>query len=191
MTDSFNTWERFLDPNALRERLVSVSLYITAFELLKDSICGRIESFYTIGFDPSGPSLDDKYKSEVTSRNTSKLYASLEWLIENEVIDRSDLIIFDGLKAVRNQLAHELQHYVFGDKDIDLTCNFQQLAILLDKLEKWWIYNVEIPTNPDFDGEDISLDDILPGPTMLLQVIIEVASGNRELLDTYRAMSKG
>lgn len=35
----------------MRARLVSASMYITAFELLKDAIVERIKNFYCIGFD--------------------------------------------------------------------------------------------------------------------------------------------
>ncbi|GAI34251.1 unnamed protein product, partial [marine sediment metagenome] len=74
------SWERFLNPEILRTNLIVASLFITAFEMLKDSIIGHIRDFFTNGFDENGWIIDDKYKTEVLSKNKSPLYASLAWL---------------------------------------------------------------------------------------------------------------
>jgi hypothetical protein len=51
---------------------------------------------------------------------------------------------------------------------------------LIDKVEKWWIVNVEIPTNPDFDGKEIEEKTILCGPVIALKLLIDVALGSDE-----------
>jgi len=33
----------------------------------------------------------------------------------------------------------------------ELPEKFLQLIILRVKIEKWWVFNIEIPTHPDFD----------------------------------------
>jgi len=57
---------------------------------------------------------------------------------------------------------------------------------LLRKIGVWWVVNVEIPTNPDFDGQEIDEAGIVPGAVLSLQMLIEVASGNPELLERWR-----
>lgn len=190
MSNSNDAWEHILDPDKIRDKLISSSLYMTAFELLKASILERVRSFYTTGFDSSGFTLDEGYSKEVLSRNKSELYASLDWLAENGAIDRGDIDTFNKLKATRNQLAHEIQSLVLGGKDFDHASQFHELADLYRKIELWWILNIEIPTNPDFDGVEVSSDDVTPGSLLVLQIIVDVASGNRELLDKYRELSK-
>jgi hypothetical protein len=180
-------WEQLLTPAVMHERLVSASLYVTAFELLKESIVGRLRSFYMVGFDQDGDVIDEKYETAVLSRNKSPLYASLDWLIENAVIDENDLQSFEQLKATRNSLAHELPSLVIGGADFKHVERFQDLVALLRKIEVWWIVNLEIPVNPDFDGnEEIDKEGIVPGPVLMLQMMIEVLSGNEELLKHYR-----
>src|SRR3990170_1537518 len=44
-------WEEFLDPQILRTRLISASLFLAAFEILKDAVIGRIRNFFCLGFD--------------------------------------------------------------------------------------------------------------------------------------------
>ena len=60
------------------------------------------------------------------------------------------------------------------------------ITALLRKIELWWIVNVEIPINPDFDGQEVNEEGITPGAVLSLQMLIQVASGNTELLEQWR-----
>lgn len=182
-------WEKLLTPAVMQERLVSASLFVTAYELLKDSILGRLRSFYMVGFDTDGDAIDEKYETAVLSRNKSPLYASLGWLVENGVIDQDDLQSFERLKSTRNALAHELSSLVIGGADFQIVEKFQELLALLRKIEVWWVVNFEIPVNADFDGKEIDEEGIVPGPLLMIQMMLEVLSGNEELLKHYRESS--
>lgn len=182
-------WEQLLTPAVMQEKLISASLYITAFELLRQSIVGRIRDFYnieSIGLEPGTHQLSDEYRSEVLARNKSTLYASLDWLTEHGAIDLGDLETFERIKSIRNKLAHELPSVVMGAVDFDHVEIFQDLITILRKIEVWWVVNVEIPTNPDFDGQEIDEAGIVPGPVLMLQMMVEVLSGNEDLLKHYR-----
>ena len=94
MNDKNNTtdqWERFLDPEVLRPSLFLATMFITTFEILKDTIVDNIRSFYTAGFDKYGETIDPEYQTEVLSKNKNPLYASLQWLRENNAVDDADL----------------------------------------------------------------------------------------------------
>lgn len=179
-------WERFLDPEVVRPSLFLATMFITAFEILKNSIVEDVRGFYTNGFDENGPTVGDEYKSKVLSKNKSLLYASLQWLRENEAIDDEDLTTFEKLKSTRNQLAHQLFAVVTGQVESAHESQFAELMALLRKIGVWWVVNIEIPTNPDYDGQEIDEDGIVPGPILSLQMLIEVASGNTELLEHWR-----
>ena len=112
MTSANEQWEQFLNPAVLKERLVSVSLYVTGFEILKDSIIGRIRSFYSTGFDSNGEILDEKYKTNVLPKGKSVLDASINWLSENGVIDQDDIQAFERIRTTRNSLVHQLPSMV-------------------------------------------------------------------------------
>jgi hypothetical protein len=186
MTMVDDQWEKFLTPEVTRDRLVLSSMYITAFELLRESVIGRLRDFYSIGFDQNGFTVSPEYKSKVLSRRSSVLYASLDWLLEGEVLTAEDLVTFDRLRGIRNKLAHELPSIVLGGAWLELTDHLLEAFLLLKKIERWWVVNVEIPTNPDFDGREINEDGIIPGPVLMLELMLEVANGNTELLKHYR-----
>lgn len=179
-------WEDLLTPAVMQERLVSASLYITAFEMLKESIVGRLKDFYCIGFTEDGITTSPDYELKVLSLNKSPLYASLRWLADAEAIDQKDVDVFDQLKQLRNSLAHELPAIVLTGKDVALMEKMQDVMTLMRKIEVWWVVNVEIATNPDFDGTDINPDEITPGPILMMQIIFEVLSGNEALKDHYK-----
>lgn len=179
-------WERFLDPEVVRPSLFLATMFITTFEILKNLVVDRIRDFYTNGWDETGPIVGPEYQKEVISLNKSLLYASLAWLREHEVLADEDLETFEQLKKTRNQLAHKLFNVVTGQSDSEHEAQFPILVELLRKIEVWWVLNFEIPTNPDFDGQEIDEKGIVPGAVLSLQMLIEVASGNTELLEQWR-----
>lgn len=178
-------WEEFLTPGVLRTKLIGASLYLAAFEMLKNSIIGRIRDFYTDGFNQEGLTVDPKYRDEVLSRSTSRLYASLSWLREKGVISEEDLETFEEIKTRRNSVAHELTNIIAGATTLDFIETFPKLVALLRKIEVWWIVNVEIPTNPDFDDATVDESGIIPGSIITVQIMLSVALGTDGKAEQY------
>ena len=185
MSDTRQKWEEFLNPELLREKLISASIYLATYEFLIDRIVERIESFFTNGFDANGPIVSSKYKAEVLSRNTSRVYASLSWLQEQGAIDGKDLAAFEAIKKCRNEVAHELPKLISGESEITFVEQFPVMVALLRKIEVWWIVNLEIPINPDFADADIAEDGIVPGPVLTLRLMIDIALGEPEKANYY------
>jgi len=175
------SWEEFLNPAVTRPRLIATSIYIAGFEVLKDSIVGRIRDFFWTGFDESGDKIDPEYQANVLSRNKSPVYASLEWLKEMAAITDADVAVFDRIKACRNTLAHRLFSAI-GSEGLpgDFEQCFTDMVALLRKIEVWWITNVEIPTNPDFDGREVDENGIVPGPVLSMQLLMDIALGDED-----------
>ncbi len=161
-------------------------MFITTFEILQDSIVDELRSFYTIGALDHDPIVDPEYETEVLSKNKSPLYASLHWLREHDAINDEDLALFEQLKKTRNLLAHELFSVVTGQVESPHEVQFDSLVALLRKIGVWWVVSVDIPTNPDFDGKEVDEEGIVPGSVLSLQMLIQVASGNAELLEHWR-----
>jgi hypothetical protein len=57
----------------------------------------------------------------------------------------------------------------------DFETRFEEMLALLRKVEVWWIREIEIPTNPDFDGQNIPDSAIQPGRCLLMQVLFDIA----------------
>ena len=188
------SWEEFLDPDVVRPRLIAASVYIAAFEVLKDAIVGNIRDFFMTGFDESGDKINPEYLAEVLARNRSPVHASLAWLKEHHAIDDHDVATFDRVKVCRNVLAHKLLSALVTDglPPAFSQC-FSDMVALVRKIEVWWITNVEIPTNPDFDGADVDSSEIVPGPVMTIELLMEIALGDdkrrRSYFDEFRKLT--
>ena len=179
-------WERFLDPEVLRPSLLMATMFITTFEILKNSIVDHIRSFFSDEWSREGPIASAEYRTEVLSRHKSPVYASLDWLRENQVISDDDLVIFNKLKTTRNLVAHELFNIVTGETECNHIEQFEELVALLRKIEVWWVVNVDIATNPDYADVEIDEAGIVPGAILSLQMLLQVMSGNTELLEAWR-----
>lgn len=171
------SWDNFLDPKKMRDALSKVSFYLLCYELLKSSIIDRIKSFYSFRYENGNPIPDAKYHADVEKRNKSILYASISWLDEMGVISPEDKRDFEEIKALRNIIAHESKEIING-RLIVTESDFEKIQKLLKKIEIWWIQYIDIPTNPDYDGKEIQDSEILPGPSLILQLIQSIAFEN-------------
>lgn len=169
-------WEEFLDPSVMRPRLITAAVYIASFELLKDRLIGRIREFMILPHEDH-----EQYKADVLSRNRSPVYASLDWLLEMGAVSEADIATFGKIKDCRNELAHELLDLI-GTSGLpsELPTRYNEMVALLRKVETWWIKEVDIPTNSDFDGREVADADILPGPVAGLQLLRDVALGSEQ-----------
>ena len=184
-------WESFLNPEVFKDRLINISMYITIYEMLKDSIINGLKDFYIMTLigarDLEG---EEEYRSKVLSRRKNHLYASISWLIEHEVINEVDKENIEALKNYRNYLAHEMSDIVFNGEIKDLMKNFLCAYQLVHKIENWWIINFEMAINPDFTDanlEDIDIDNIQSGKKLMIDMALSVLSGSKELLKKFKS----
>ena len=186
MSDYEDRWERFLDPEIVKPSLFIATMFITTFEILKNSIVERIKDFYSVSWSAEGSTQSPDYEEKVLSRHKSPVYACLNWLREQQAITDEDLKVFEQLKKTRNLLAHQLFQVVTGQAESNHTEQFPVLVELLQKIEVWWVVNVEIPTNPDYSDTEVDEEGIAPGAILSLQILLQVAGGNTELLEAWR-----
>lgn len=200
MDDNAKNFLKFLDPATLRENLNTAALYIAIFELCKDIISQRPKDFFTIGFTTDGHIPDNlksnafiendllisnEYLLKVKSLSRYEHEAALLFLKELGAISDDDITAYSKARKHRNELGHELFAILLSHKrniNINLLTN---LVEIIDKIEKWWIQHIEIPTNPDFDREEVNPADILPGTTLLIHMLLEVATGSEVEASKY------
>jgi hypothetical protein len=174
------SWETFLNPAWLRSNLIIASIYIAAFEVLKTGVVDRIKDFYTNGFDQNGPRVSAEYQSGVLSKNRSPVYASLQWLKESNAITDADIECFERVKTLRNELAHALSGILFQGLPTEVAERLSEMISLLDKIERWWIVNFEIPINSDLADKEIDEAQVIPGPIMGMRLLLDIALGSEE-----------
>lgn len=180
-------WAKLLNPVALKDNLIVASLFLAAYETLKTAIIDQIRNFYCCGFNEQGEIISPNYQAKVLALDKSRLLASLLWLKNNNAIDDADIARIQQIRQHRNELAHELQRFLAtaeAEINIDLLGSIYDLVT---KIDRWWIREVEIPTNPDFDGQDVADKDIQSGRMLFLHLMVRIAGGDdsTELYETF------
>jgi hypothetical protein len=126
--ENMNKWMEFLTPEILRPKLISTSIYIAAFELLKSSIIDHPRNFFSHGFDQNGAIVSPKYQAEILDRDRSPVRASLLWLRQQKAIDSADIEIFDELRKARNKVTHGMHVFATGGIDSGYLAEFPKFT---------------------------------------------------------------
>jgi hypothetical protein len=186
MANEFDKWIEFLKPENLKGNLISCSLYIATYESFKDYVIDEVKFFFNTGFTGDEFIFSPRYKTSVLDKNKSVLAASLLWLKEQEAISEADIDSFEDLRKYRNKLAHKMIDLLFEGSFDDFPQNLAALINLRVKIEKWWVLNIEIPTNPDFHAtDDVSENDIQTSSEILYKIILDILSGDEEASNYY------
>jgi hypothetical protein len=179
------TMEELLSPAVMRERLISASIYIAAFESLKESIVSKLRFYYCLD-DSKDSQPCESYKKDVMNRNSSAVYASLDWFKGHQAINEDDLAKFEQIKLCRNDLSHRLFNLI-GSRGLpqNFEARFHELVELLHKIDLWWVMNIEIPTGPDYAGQEIDESEVKVGSIMAIQMLVDIALGEEDVANSY------
>lgn len=184
MKENFDQWVEFLKPENLKGNLISCALFIANFESFKENTTETIKSLYNTGFDGQELTYSPNYQTEVLIRNPSPLKATLLWLKAQDAIDDEDLNKYEEVKRYRNELAHQMLNLLFegleafGEK-------YSALITLQIKIDRWWLLNIEIPTNPDFDDTKIDEAGVMTASEIRHKLMLDILTGDDETANYY------
>lgn len=174
-----------LEPWRIRATLSFAGLYQITHELIKETVIDDVRGFYLIGFDESGYTYDEQcYEAQVLSRDPKgrKMRASLLWLVESGAITLQQADRLDQIYVHRHDLTHELGKYIVDpefEPDMQL---FSDAVQILRDIQRYWT-RVEMDLGTYEAYGEVDLDDITPGPILLLQICIDayVEGLNKEI----------
>lgn len=187
-------WLKFLNPESLKGNLIRCSIFLTCWEMLKNSVINHPRDFFTDTWEDGKAIPDSKYKEEVLALDADPLIASALWFRNNNAISDDDIVLLRGFRMHRNEIAHELPKFL-GDANSNVQHEFfVGMHYLVAKIDKWWIQNFEIPINPDFDNRELSkqeLDGVQSMNMIMMNLLIAVADGKEDQLRwLYTEMKK-
>lgn len=188
MSEHDDSWHKLLDPITLKSNLVRASLFVTAYETFRSNIQDCLISFFADTWDNGKPISGKAYQTEVRSKHRNQLVASLEWFRSMNAIDNGDMSSFYAIRAHRNEVVHEMFAFMAdSNRDIDDEL-FEQLITIYQKIEKWWVINVEFAIDPDIDMDSVDIDSVVPGPILGLQLLLDISLGREPKEGYYKEM---
>ena len=171
MSNNINDLERILDKDSLKVELSFMAIFIGLFEYLKDTVCSRVESFLCTDMTRTDEGEliwvhTDEYKSEIEKRIVDgevvkdRLRNTMLWYKDAGALTEKDYVRFLELRKKRNSYAHEMTaHILDGLPEQDMHALIDLLE-LFQKLDQWWINEIEIPISGDFKPGSYQEDEV-------------------------------
>ena len=170
-------WAKFLNPEVLRSNLITASIFLATYEMLRASVIERIRGFFSYELRDGEWIANEDYRTKCLALDKSPLRASLLWLKQNLAIDDADIALVDDIREHRNDLAHDLPKFL-GTADAEVNTRLLGgIYELVTKIDRWWIREVEMTINSDFDGCEVADKDITSGNMLFIQMMIRIATG--------------
>ena len=183
-------WKNILDEDIFKININFAAVFVMNYECLKEFVIEQVRSFYSEHFYMDGDSIvceeSDTYKKQVRNLDKNLENASLKWFMDAEAITQEDYDIYQNIRKRRNDITHELLKNLnvgFGEEDAQL---FADMLRIYNKLDKWWINEIEIPTSADDIPEDYDRDGVCGGQALMLSIINEIVFGNER--DKYKEL---
>lgn len=164
-----------LEPQNVQQALIKASCFLSAYELIKADIVGRVHDFYLRGFDESGLIYDEKaYKRQVLDLDKSKYRASCKWLVKSNALSSKDVEVLERVYVHRQEVAHELPKLLV---DPDFEVNTDLLLEATECLRKLGIFwaTIEIETSDQWDVDRVDFDGIKSGSYLLMEYLLSIA----------------
>ena len=184
--------ENVVNPDILNKNLKIVSLYIAIYESFKDTIISNVKYFYWSGVKDGKEifsGYEEKVLSKVTGKKNKVLRATLKWFLDLEAITEEDCEMFEKITDMRNKIVHEMAEAVFSGIDNEVIELFDIMISLYEKIEKWWVREIEIPISDNFTEEqyeNIDWDNVCSMRLHMLKIMSDVAiNNNYEYLKVY------
>ena len=177
-----DNWANILDKNIVKTNVNFAALFVMNYECLKDYVISQVKGFYCDDLyfenDEAIYIESEAYKQEVRTLDKQLENASLKWFMESEAVTQEDFDNYQKIRKRRNEITHELLRNLnigFTEDDIKL---FVTLTNLYEKIDRWWINEIEIPTSADEIPEDYDRDGVCGGQAIVLSIINDIVLGN-------------
>lgn len=189
-----DNWKNILDENILKTNINFAAVFVMNYECLKEFVIEQVRDFYSEHFYMDGDRIvceeSNAYKEKVRALDKNLENASLKWFMDAEAITQEDYDRYQIIRKKSNDITHKLLKNLnegFGEEDVQL---FGDMMRIYNKLDKWWINEIEIPTSADDIPEDYDRNGVCGGQALILSIINEIIFGNegdkyKELLNEF------
>jgi hypothetical protein len=189
------SWEKFLNPDSLKQHLLAGGIYLAAYEMFKKSLVGQPRDFFWSGIENGKEIIDPKYQTEVLSLDKNHIFnASALWWKKHGVLTDDDILLAQDIRKHRDEIAHDIPRFLGTADGVIRLDLLEGIFTTLSKIDKWWIQEVEIPTNPDLYNRQFTneeLDGVMSMNMVLLSMMIPIAFGDdSRLKEVYELWKK-
>ena len=174
----------------LNDSLRFSSVFIAVYENFKATMIQSVKDFYFTGIR-NGKAVYRNYDNEVlqkveTNKDCKTILATTLWLKNKGCFSDEDRSKFKDITILRDKLAHDLLGCLIIGLNEGHIRLFVDLIELFTRFDKWWLREVEIPTegiSPD-KFKNIDWDGVASINILLLKIISDIAlTGNNNYIE--------
>ena len=190
MANSLDNVNRILDKASLQFQLSFMALFIGLYECMKKHFVSRTEALTCdrLKNDKKGNRVFDHnelYKEITKGRiiNGRKVKDEflniIQWLKELNAINEEEASLVAQLREKRNLYAHDMPNLIRnGVPECDAKSLFDLLQIF-NKLDKWWINEIEIPITAEAEvADNYDKNSVVSVDLLAFKVMINTLYGN-------------
>lgn len=172
----------FLDSNKLRNNLLRIALFVAAFESFSSFIHEQLKFFYIHGTKDKidfpiryKEKVHKKYKKE--KGKTDYFYEDLSWFLDNKAISEQEFQFLLQIRELRGKFVHEMSTCIYNGISKELKDKHIELIRLYQKINDWWVKNIEISINSSF-LTDIENTNVKNLEIVFLELLEKIAIEN-------------
>jgi hypothetical protein len=184
-------WRKLMTPELLRANLIRCSIYLTAFELLQQALIEQPLAFFAYDFTAEGePVMSTAYREHVLSLSKYSYEASARWFQKMGALTAGDVDRLTEIREHRNRVAHDVPKIIMTvGADVNPFL-LKSIAELTAKIDRWWIREIEVPLNSNFDHVELdeqAFREAVSGRMVVMDLLISVAFNDEERLAELEA----
>jgi hypothetical protein len=165
-------------PESVALSLMRAATMLTGWEFIHWNIVKAVKDFFIVGFDEEEYLYDDGYERDVLSKvgkGSTIFDASAAWLVEMEALTQDDVSLLKDIRAHRNDIAHEMAKYLVDpEEDVSVDLLLRARGII-KRLGQFW-GQIDVDTNPQFDGQEVAPEDIHSGQSLLFDYVLSLVT---------------
>lgn len=165
-----------LAPKSVVSTLVRAGCLLSAYELIKSEVVGKVYEFFWRGFVDGRHLYDDtSYQQSVLQRNPkSKYRASCDRLVEMGALGSGQVATLEEIHVHRQEIAHELPKLLI-DPEFEVKTDLLAAAVEAVRCLGVFWGSIEVDTSPDWDGEQVDYQQIKSGSYLLMEYLASIA----------------
>lgn len=174
--------KNMFEEETLKSNVQIAALFVLNYECLKDFAINQIRNFYCNEYHFENGEMicveSENYKNDVRELDKYIDNASMKWFLESEAISKEDYDMYQKIRSKRNEITHEFLKNIsegFTENDITLFCSMTELY---QKLDRWWINEIEVPISAEDIPDDYDKDGVIGGQAMILSTINDILLGS-------------
>lgn len=180
-----------MTPELLRDNLIRCSVYLTAYELLLQALIEQPLVFFADDFTTEGePVTSAAYYEHVLSLAKHSYEASARWFQKVGALTSGDIDRLMEIREHRHRVAHDAPKIIMTvEEDVDPSL-LRSIAELTAKIDRWWIREIEVPLNSNFDHVELdeqAFREAVSGRMVVMDLLISVAFNDEERLAELEA----